>query len=226
MSFRKSLPSFLFIVILALPVFPCVLGLSIDEELWIVYHHGVDHGGLEVIVEATPYIYPGETMSLNVTVRAGLMPVHISQMNLNISGLADERNVTLLGSSILFEGLVLGTNETGQHNYELTVPDNISPGATLGSISYEWTVMGLPADVPTTAFIGTYVRNKEFAELRDSYQELNQTYTSLQENYTKSEIQFSEELAGTRNMMYVLIVVALVSVASLFFLIRRPKNWW
>ena len=226
MNFRKSLPPFFLISVFALTVIPSALGQPIQEVTWIVYRQGEEYGGLVVEVIAPYHVYPGEKMNLTVKVRAVLMPIHISQMNLNISGLANERNETLLSSITLFEGVNLNLNETRDYTYEIAIPNDISPGSTLGSISYEWILMKIHAEVAPTAFMATYVRNKEYEELLDDYQELNLTYLSLQENYTKSELQLSEELAGTRNMMYVLIVVALVSVASLFFLIRRPKNWW
>lgn len=220
-NFGKSFPPFFLMSVFALAVIPNVLGQSIQEETWTVYYDGEEHGGLMVEVEAPHYVYPGEKMNLTIKVRTIIEQIHVSHMSLNISGLANERNETLIGSIRLFD---LPLNEI--FTYEITVPDDISPGITLGSISYEWTLWGIPAEVPTTAFMATYVRNREYEELSNDYHELNLTYLSLQENYTKSELQISEELAGTRNMMYVLIVVALVSVASLFFLIRRPKNWW
>ena len=226
MNFGKSLPSFFLISVFVLAVIPSALGQSIQEETLTVYYHGEEHGGLVVEVEAPYHVYPSEKMNLTVKVRAVIKQIRVSQMSLNISGLLNERNETLLSSITLLEGVDLTLNETYQYTYEIATPDNISPGLTLGSISYEWTLMGIPAEVPPAAFMATYVRNKEYEELLNDYQELNLTYLSLQENYTKSELQLSEELTGTRNMMYVLIVVALVSVASLFFLIRRPKSLW
>ena len=138
------------------------------------------------------------------------------------------QNETLLRSIAIsgLERVDLVSNETRQYVYEISIPAEISPGLTYGSISYEWTCWGMSLKVSPTGFPVTYVRNKEYEELRDDYQALNLTYWSLQGNYTELESQYSGELGSTRNVMYILIVTTVVSVASVFFLIRRPKKWF
>jgi hypothetical protein len=227
MNFKKSMTLFFLLSVFALTVISGAVGQSTQVETRTVYYHGQEHGGLIVEVEAPYQVYPSEKINLTVKVRAWT-EIYVLYMHLNISGLMNERNETLLTSIAIsdLEHVDLVFNETCQYVYEISIPVEISPGLTYGSISYEWTCWGIPAKVSPTGFPVTYVRNKEYEELHNDYQILNSTYWSLQENYTKLESQYSGELGGTRNMMYVLIVTTVVSVASVFFLIRRPKKSW
>lgn len=227
-NFKKSISLFLLLSVFVLTVTSGAVGQSTQGETRTVYYHGEEHGGLVVEVEAPYHVYPSEKMNLTVKVRAVTERIYVLCMHLNISGLMNERNETLLRSIAIsnLEHVDLAFNETHQYIYEITIPAEISPGLTYGSISYEWTCWGMPTDISPTGFPVTYVRNKEYEELRNDYQILNSTYWSFQENYTKLESQYSGELGGTRNMMYVLIVTTVVSVASVFFLIRRPKKSW
>jgi hypothetical protein len=227
MNFKKSITLFFLLSVFPLSVISGAVGESTQGETRTVYYHGQEHGGLIVKVEAPYQVYPSEKINLTVKVRA-VTEMYVLYVHLNISGLVGERNVTLLRSIAIsnLEGVDLVFNETRQYVYEISIPAEISPGLTYGSISYEWTCWGMLAKVSPTGFPVTYVRNKEYEELHNDYQILNSTYWSLQENYTKLESQYSGELGGTRNMMYVLIVTTVVSVASVFFLIRRPKKSW
>lgn len=228
MNFKKSISLFFLLSVFALTVISGAVGQSTQEETRPVYYHGEEHGGLLVEVEAPYQVYPSEKMNLTVKVRACTEPIYVLCMHLNISGLMNERNETLLRSIAIsdLEHVDLVFNETCQFIYEISIPADISPGLTYGSISYEWTCWGMPVKVSLTGFPVTYVRNKEYEELHSDYQILNSTYWSLQENYTKLESQYSGELGSTRNVMYVLIVTTVVAVASVFFLIRRPKKSW
>ena len=204
------------------------VGQPPQEETRIVYYHGEEHGGLAVEVEAPCQVYPREKMNLTINVRAPVVVITALYAQLNISGLLDEGNETLLTNIALRDlGPVdLALNETYQQTYEIEMPGGVSPGLVYGSILCEWTCYGLPAKVPPTDFGVTIVGNKEYEELCSEYQELNQTYQSLQENYTKSESQFSGELANTRNLMYVLVVTSVVSAASaVFFVAKTPRKW-
>ena len=227
MNFKRSMTLFFLLSVFAPAVISGAVGPSTQVETRVVYYHGQEHGGLVVEVEAPYQAYPTEKINLTVKVRA-VTEMCVLYMHLNVSGLVGERNETLLGSIAIsdLEGVDLVSNETRQYTYEILIPAEVSPGLTYGSISYEWTCWGIPAKVSPAGFPVTYIRNKEFEELYSNYQMLNSTYWSLQENYTKLESQYSGESGGTRNMMYVLIVTTVVSVASVFFLIRRPKKSW
>lgn len=228
MNFKKSIIPFFLLSVFALTVISGAVGQSTQEETRTVYYHGEEHGGLLVEVEAPYHVYPGEKINVTVKVRACTERIYVLYMRLNISGLMNERNETLLRSIAIsdLEPIDLVFNETYQYTYEILIPAEISPGLTYGNIWYEWTCWGVPTEISPTGFPVTYVRNKEYEELRNDYQALNSTYWSLQGNYTELESQYSGELGSTRNVMYVLIVATAVSVASVFFLIRRPKKWF
>lgn len=227
MNLKKSIISLFLLSVFVLTVTSSVVGQSTQEEKRTVYYHGEEQGGLIVDVEAPYQAYPNEKIDLTVKVRA-CTDICVLYMHLNISGLINEKNETLLGSFTIsdLEDVELVFNETRQYTYEILIPAEISPGLIYGNISYEWTFWGTSKEISPTGFPVTYVRNKEYEELRNDYQVLNSTYWSLQDNYTKLESQYSGELGSTRNMMYVLIVTTVVSVASVFILIRRPKKSW
>jgi hypothetical protein len=226
-NFKKSISLFLLLSVFALTVTSGAVGQSTQEETRTVYYHGEEQGGLMVKVEAPYQAHPGGKINLTVVVKACTQHIYILYMRLNISGLINERNETLLRSIVIsdLEGVDLAFDETRQYPYEMLIPAEISPGLTYGSISYEWTFWGTSKEISPSGFPVTYVRNMEYEELRDDYQVLNSTYWSLQENYTNLESQYSGELGSTRNMMYVLIVTTVVSVVSIFILIRRPRQW-
>ncbi|TET19474.1 hypothetical protein E3J74_06230 [Candidatus Bathyarchaeota archaeon] len=228
MNLKKSIISLFLLSVFALTVTSSVVGQSTQEEKRTVYYHGEEQGGLIVEVEAPYQVYPGEKINVTVKVRACTQRIYVLYMRLNISGHINERNETLIGSIAIsdLERFDLVFNETYQYPYEILIPAEISPGPTYGSICYEWTCWDVPTEISPSGFPVTYVKNREYEELRNDYQVLNSTYWSLQENYTKLESQYSGELGSTRNMMYVLIVTTVVSVASVFILIRRPKKSW
>jgi len=226
-NFKKSISLFLLLSVFALTVTSGTAGQSTQEETRTVYYHGEEQGGLMVKVEAPYQAYPDEKINLTVEVRACTQRIYVLYMRLNISGLINERNETLLGSIAIsdLEQFDLVFNKTYQYSYEILIPAEISPGPTYGSICYEWTCWDVPTEISPSGFPVTYVKNREYEELRNDYQVLNSTYWSLQENYTKLESHYSGELGSTRNMMYVLIVTTVVSVVSIFILIRSPRKW-
>ena len=226
MNLKKSIIPLFLLLVFVPTVTSGAVGQSTQEETRTAYYHGEEQGGLIVDVEAPYQAYPGEKMNLTVRIKA-CTEICVLYMHLNISGLMNEKNYTLLRSITIsdLEDVDLAFDEPRQYPYEVLIPAEISPGLTYGSISYEWTCWGMPVNVPPTGFPVTNVRNREYEELRDDYQVLNSTYWSLQENYTNLESQYSGELGSTRNMMYVLIVTTVVSVASIFILIRRPRQW-
>ena len=227
MNLKKSIIPLFLLSVFALTVTSGAVGQSTQEETRTVYYHGEEQGGLIIDVEAPYQTYPSEKINLTVKVRA-CTEICVLYMHLNISGLMNEKNDTLLRSITIsdLEGVDLVFNETRQYTYDILIPAEISPGLTYGNIWYEWTFWGTSKEISPTGFPVTYVRNREYEELRNDYQVLNSTYWSLQENYTKLESQYSGELGSTRNMMYVLIVATVVSVASVFLLVRRPEKWW
>ncbi|MCK5593438.1 hypothetical protein KAI31_05000, partial [Candidatus Bathyarchaeota archaeon] len=181
MNLKKSTVISLLLLVFASAAISSAVGQSPQEEMRIVYYHGEAHGGLVVEVEAPYQVYPGENLNLTVKVRAPIVVIPVLYVQLNISGLLDEGNETLLKNIALRDlGPVdLALNETYQHTYEIEMPGGVSPGLVYGSILCEWTCYGLPAKVPPTGFGVTIVGNREYEELCEDYQELNQTYQSL-----------------------------------------------
>jgi len=225
MNCKKSTAPFLLLTVFALTVVStAVVQSTSEEQTRNVY--SMDLYGLVIKIGAPYHVYPGENINLTVSAEAPDVDVYVEYIHLKIYGLVNETDRIVLGSFTHLENFNLSHAFPHTDIYQITIGNETSPGLTYGEILCKWTFLGMTVETPDVGFIVTYIKNKEAEELYNNYQELNSTYWSLQDNYTKLESQYSGELGSTRNMMYVLIVTTVVSVASVFFLMRRPKKWW
>jgi len=235
MIFKKFVTSALLLVMLSLTLTHSII--AEPQETRTVYQ--VDYGGLTIDIKAPYQADPGD--KINVTVRVGATEnVDVLSFSLNICGLINETEEDLLGPVDIkeFRGRY-ARGETREYVYNITIPEDVSPGLTYGTVSCEWKSLEITSsplklelilEIPSSGFIVTYVRNKEFDQLQTAYQELNASYWELNSSYTELEEKYSAssgEIAGTRNLMYAFIVTTVVSAATaVFFIIRRPKEKW
>jgi hypothetical protein len=183
--------------------------------------YSLQYVGLIVDISAPYQANPGDT--INVTVRAESavqpQPIQVKNINLTLYGLTDFTTETAFAEITHIEDSSLTSYEA---DYNVTIPENVSPGLTYGEISCDWDFMGAPQHIPASGFPLTYVNDLAFAQLQADYDELNATYQSaLEDSKNKGEID------STRNLMYVFIattVVATITVGVL--LIRKPKKVW
>jgi hypothetical protein len=127
-------------------------------------------------------------------------------------------NITHLKDSIL---------DLYEATYNVSIPDNISPGLTYGVISCEWDFMGAPQKIPSSGFATTYVNNVALEHLQAEYEELSATHQSIVQNYTELESIFQEEVGSTRNLAYVFIATTVVAIITVIVLLmRKPKKVW
>ena len=224
MNLKKSIIPLFLLSVFVLTTIPGAVGQSTSEEQ-IRNVYSMDLYGLVIRIGAPYHVDPGENISLTVNAEAPDVDVYVEYIHLKIYGLVNETDQIVLGSFTHLENFNLSPASPQTNIYQTTVSNETSPGLTYGEILCKWRFLGMTVETPDVGFIVTYVENKEVEELHNNYQELNSTYWSLQENYTKLESQYSGELGSTRNMMYVLIVTTVVSVASIFILIRRPRQW-
>jgi len=198
-----------------------------------------EYGGLTIEVEAPYQADPGD--EINVTVRVGATEeIDVISFSLSIYGLINETEEDLLGGVDIteFRG-PYAPGATREYVYNVTIPVGISPGLTYGSISCKWDSMKIISDVlsvkltlsiPSAGFELTYVRNKEFEQLKADYEELNATYWELNSTYTELEEKYgksSGKLTGTRNLVFGFVATTIISAATAVFLfIRRPTERW
>jgi len=199
----------------------CSVVGSAPEETRAVYH--LEYGGLIIDIKAPYQADPGENITVTVRTEA-VSQIYVKYIYVNIYGIENATDEVSLKNITHLEDSPLGFHEV---EYEVTIPDNISPGLTYGVILCEWDVMGAPEKIPPAGFILTYVKHKEFEQLQAAYDELNATYHSSLANYTELESKHKDEVSSARNLMYLFVGTTIVSAATVIvILIRRPKRLW
>ena len=195
---------------------------SAPEETPSVYF--LDYGGLKIDIKAPSQSYPGEIITVTVKAQA-ITEIFVKYINVTIYGaLNATNNITLRDINHLENSFLTSLHEI---QYNITIPNDISPGLTYGLISYEWELMGLPQKIPLSGFVLTYIRNADLEQLQAEYDTLNATYQSLLQDYDELESGFNEELDSTRNLLYIFIATTVVaSITVIVLLMRKPKKIW
>jgi hypothetical protein len=197
------------------------VGKSAPEETKNVYH--IDYGGLTIDVTAPIQAYPGENISITVTTEA-VTQIDVDYIYVRIYGLVNATTEVTLSNITHIEGSSFTFHE---EEYEIAIPDNLSPGLTYGLISCEWEFMGSPEKIPSSGFALTYIKNTALEQLQAEYDELNATYQSVVEENTELKSGSKEEVDSTRNLMYIFIATTVVaSITVVVLLLRKPKKVW
>ena len=208
------------------------------EETRTVYQLE-EYGGLTIEIKAPYQADSGD--EINVTVKVGATKeIDVISFSLSIYGLINETEEDLLGWVDIKE--LRGSYAAGasvEYVYNITIPEDMSPGLTYGTISCEWKSMEiispelsvkLTLKIPSAGFTLTYVGNREFEQLETAYEELNASFWELNSSYNELEEKYSTssgETAGARNLMYAFVATTIVSAATaVFLMIRKPKERW
>ena len=183
----------------------------------------IEYGGLKINIYAPVQVYPGE--NINVTVRAeAVTQMNIEYIRIKIYGVTNASTEVTLSNITHLEDSILDFYEA---TYNISIPENISPGLTYGVISCEWDFMGAPQKIPSSGFAMTYVNNVALEHLQVEYEELSATHKSIMQNYTELESDFQEEVGSTRNLAYVFIATTAVAIITVIVLLmRKPKKVW
>jgi len=197
-------------------------GKSAPEEPPSVYC--LEYGGLTIEIRAPEQAYPGENITVTVKTETAVPEIYIKSIKVELYGVIDAttrvslENITHLRNSFL--------SSSHEVQYNITIPDNISPGLTYGIINCEWDLWGSPQKIPSSGFVLTYIKDVKLEDLQAEYDELNATHQSIVQDYTELKSD-TKEVGSTRNLMYVFVattVVASITVAVL--LMRKPKKVW
>lgn len=219
MKFKKMLPILVGIFLFTL-VFSGIV-ISQSEQVKNVYH--IAYAGLIIDIFAPFQTFPGENLTLTISTEA-LTQINIQYINLAIYGIVDESTEVTLSTISHLEGSSLTFNET---NYEISIPNNISPGLIYGNITCKWDFMGSIETILPSGFPLTYVRNINLEQLQTEYNQLNSSYQLLLQNYTELESTFQAEIDSTQNYMYIFIATTLVAtITVVVLLMRKPKKIW
>jgi hypothetical protein len=186
--------------------------------------YDLEYGGLIVDIRAPVQAYPGDTITVTVKAEAKT-DLYIDYITIKLYGMLDAtNNVTLREINHLETTVFTSTYEI---DYNITIPENMSPGLTYGIVSCEWELMGSPQKIPSSGFASTYVRNADLEQLQTDYNQLNSTYQTLLENYNELESNIQVELDSTRNYMYIFVVTTVIAaITVVVLLMRKPQKIW
>jgi hypothetical protein len=198
---------------------------STAEDTWTVYNS--QYLGLEIKIEAPRRVDPGENITITITAGAHLADIDVVYISVDICSLVNETEEFQLKNISFLSNSKIKHRQMYKDHYNVTIPNDTSPGLTYGFISCEWEFEGAIIRIPRSGFMVTYVRNSELEELQAAYDELNATHHALLSNYTDIDSKYVGELGGARNLMYVFVATTVIAVGTVLFLIlRRPKTFY
>jgi hypothetical protein len=195
---------------------------SAPEETPSVYY--LEYGGLKIDIRAPDQAYPGENITVNVKTEAVVPQIYVKCINVDLYGVVNATTEVYLDQISHVKNSSLSSHEV---QYNITIPDNLSPGLTYGIINCEWELMGAPQKIPSSGFALTYIKNIALEQLQAEYDELNATHQSILQEYTELKSGIKEEVDSTRNLMYIFIATTVVaSITVVVLLMRKPKKVW
>ncbi|MCW4034901.1 MAG: hypothetical protein NWF03_06010 [Candidatus Bathyarchaeota archaeon] len=227
MKYKKIFVTVLSVLLLTLAF--SGIGNAAPEDTQTVYR--LEYGGLRINIVAPVEAYPGENITITVNTSSGAEPVFVKNIYIELYGLVNATQKVYLDQITHLNNYYLDSHTI---QYTVTIPDNMSPGLTCGTISCEWEVDGAPQKIPSSGFVLTYVKNVALEQLQTDYNELNatfqsfvQNYTDLESTYTELETELKEEVDSTRSLMYIFVVTTAVAAVTVFVLLmRKPKRVW
>jgi len=198
------------------------VGKSAPEEPQSVYC--LEYGGLTVDIRAPDQAYPGENITVTVKTETAVPEIYVKSIKVELYGVIDAttrvslENITHLRNSFL--------SSPHEVQYNVTIPDDISPGLTYGIINCEWDLWGSPQKIPSSGFVLTYIKDIKLEELQAEYDELNASHQSIVEDYAELK-SGTKEVDSTRNLMYIFIATTVVSsITVVVLLMKKPKKVW
>ncbi|MCW8802249.1 MAG: hypothetical protein OQK81_02730 [Candidatus Bathyarchaeota archaeon] len=221
MKYKKLFPMVFCIFVLTLSFSGIVQSQS--EQTKNVY--SLPYGGLLINIVAPIQSSPGNNITITITAEAASgVEVDVDYLDVLIYGIKNAKDEISLAEITHIENMPLSFHEG---NYQISIPNDISPGLIYGVISSEWDFMGTHQRITPSGFALTYIQNVELEELRAEFNQLNETYYDSLHNYTALESDLAVELDSTRNLMYIFVATTVVaSITVIVLLMRKPKKVW
>ena len=198
------------------------VGNAAPEETPSVYY--LEYGGLKIDIRAPDQTYPGENITVTVKTEAVVPQIYVKYINVDLYGVVNATTEVILDQISHLKNSSLSSHEV---QYNIKIPDNISPGLTYGEVSCEWEALGASFEILSSGFVLTYVKNVALEQLQAEYDELNATHQSILQENTELKSGINEDADSTRNLMYVFIATTVVASITVFVLLmRKPKKVW
>jgi len=164
--------------------------------------------GLGVEVYAPYQCYPGENITIKVSVKA-LEDVKNASVTLFIWGSKSEGQSPWGVSFKVLDVTDFPNGMIKDEEYNITIPSDIDPGLIYGILWLEWSVYRSPSweeQWDKASFRATYVKNRGYENLQDKYNSL--------------EI----ELQNSRIMAYIFTVTTIALAASTVYLAKKKRK--
>ena len=198
------------------------IGKSAPEETRNVYY--LEYGGLKIDIRAPIQAYTGENITVTVKTETVVPQIYVKYINVDLYGVVNATTEVILDQISHLKNSSLSSHEV---QYNIKIPDNISPGLTYGEVSCEWEALGASFEILSSGFVLTYVKNMALEQLQAEYDELNATHQSVLQENTELKSGINEDADSTRNLMYVFIATTVVASITVFVLLmRKPKKVW
>ena len=198
------------------------VGNAAPEETPSVYY--LEYGGLKIDIRAPDQAYPGENITVTVKTETVVPQIYVKYINVDLYGVVNATTEVILDQISHLKNSSLSSHEV---QYNIKIPDNISPGLTYGEVSCEWEALGASFEILSSGFVLTYVKNMALEQLQAEYDELNATHQSVLQENTELKSGINEDADSTRNLMYVFIATTVVASITVFVLLmRKPKKVW
>jgi hypothetical protein len=185
----------------------------------------LDYGGLRIDITAPVQACPGDNITVTVkTSASNVQQIYVRYITIDLYGVINATTKVYLDQIEHLSNVSLSSDEI---QYNVTIPNNISPGLTYGEVSCEWEALGASFEILSSGFVLTYIKNIALEQLQAEYDELNATHQSILQDYTELKSGIKEEVDSTRNLMYVFIATTVVaSITVIVLLMRKPKKVW
>jgi len=185
----------------------------------------LDYGGLRIDITAPVQARPGDNITVTVRTSASdVQQIYINYITLELYGIVNVTDRVLLAQIDHLSDVPLSIHEI---HYNITIPDNLSPGLTYGDVSCNWKALGVSFEILSSGFVLTYVEDVELEQLQTDYDELSATHESILEEYNQLKSEVHGDSDSTRNLMWVFIATTIVASITVFvLLLRRPKRVW
>ena len=198
------------------------VGNAAPEETPSVYY--LEYGGLKIDIRAPDQTYPGENITVTVKTETVVPQIYVKYINVDLYGVVNATTEVILDQISHLKNSSLSSHEV---QYNIKIPDNISPGLTYGEVSCEWEALGASFEILSSGFVLTYIENVALKQLQAEYDELNATHQAVVQENTELKSGLNEDVDSTRNLMYVFIATTVVASITVFVLLmRKPKKVW
>lgn len=171
--------------------------------------------GLGVEVYAPYQCCTGENITVNVKVEA-LEDVKNMSVTLFIWGCKSEGYSPWGTSLTVLDVADLSKNMIHNTDYNVEMPRDLSPGLIYGILFLDWSVYRAPSweeQWDKASFRATYVKDKDYEDLRTSYNELQGKYESV-----------LADLQNTKTSMYLFLATTIaLTLFTAYFAKKKTK---